>query len=359
MLAFLIPCLRREESHMAQKASNISNPLGTCFVIMPFSRTTDDHDSRYWTTFFKNFLVPTLNELGYECVRSDAGPNNIEKKIVHNLCVSDVVLAILTDFNPNVMYELGVRQSIGFGTIMAIEKGKRVPFDIAPFGVIYYDRNNRKAFREQMAFFLDIIRKRDRLDSPVAEYFTESQVRLIRAAGSVADTPLSNEKMLAYARESLFIIGQNLYSLAKDEVTRDRILEALKSRPELRVRLMIVDPQEHQLVQAISQVVDESMGPDLTEALKHFLLWQTAWLASKPMDTSRFEVRLSRRIGNVSFTFADAETTSGLALVRPILYHTRPAERPSFLLPRQYARDAFDGYYRVFSQEWTHARKLE
>ena len=343
--------------------TSTSARLGKCFVIMPFSPTTDDHTKLYWTKFFNKYLVPTLSELGYDCVRSDAGPNNLVAHIVHDLFTSDIVLAILTDFNPNVMYELGVRHSIGSGTIMAIERGtyKKFPFDLAHFGFIEYDDHNRKAFKDMMAHYLSLIRMRDRIDSPVAEYFTATgrEMRLVRMARSVVGTPLSHERMLLYAQKNLFLIGQNLYALAKDNNIRDKIFDALQSRPSFSVRIMIVDPQQRELVQAISQVVDPTMEKDLREVIKLFITWRDTWLSSNPTSPSRFEIKLSDRIGNVSFTFADYDTRGGLALIRPTLYRTPPAARPCFLLSSRDASDVFEAYVDVFNEAWNIARPLE
>lgn len=268
-------------------------------------------------------------------------------------------MAILTDFNPNVLYELGVRQSIAHGTIMAIERGQKIPFDIAPFGVIHYERTNRKAFKENLAHYLDAVRKKDQLDSPVAEYFRESPIRLVEMVSNVADTRFSNERILLTANKSIFIVGQNLYSLAKDDDAKKDFLNALHSRLDLKMRIMIVDPKKApQLVRALCSVIDESLEPDLTGSIRCFRAWCKEWSSSNPIRPSRFEVRLSTRIGNVSTTFADAETEAGQMLLRPIFYHTRPKDRPCYLLARRDARDAFDVYFRMLDQEWTHARKL-
>jgi len=100
-----------------------------CFVIMPFSRTGDKHTSEYWTSFFFDFIKPAVEKLGYTCKRSTAQPGNIMKAIVNELVTSDVVLAVLTDYNPNVLYELGTRHSLKHGTIMMLENGQGIPSD--------------------------------------------------------------------------------------------------------------------------------------------------------------------------------------------------------------------------------------
>jgi hypothetical protein len=104
-----------------------------CFVIMPFSRTRPKHTAEYWDDFFYDFIKPAVEKLGYTCKRSTAKPGNIMKAIVNELATSDVVLAVLTDYNPNVLYELGTRHSLKRGTIMMLEKGQRIPFDIAQY----------------------------------------------------------------------------------------------------------------------------------------------------------------------------------------------------------------------------------
>jgi len=96
------------------------------FVIMPFSETNSKHNSEYWRDFFENFVKPTVEKFGYSCRRSSAQPANIVKDILTELLNTDLVIAVLTDFNANVWYELGVRHSIRRGTIMIIEE-VRVP----------------------------------------------------------------------------------------------------------------------------------------------------------------------------------------------------------------------------------------
>src|SRR5215472_18313332 len=100
-----------------------------CFVIMPFSTIGTKHTAKYWDKLFSNFIKPAVDNLGYTCKRSTADPGNIMKAIINELVNSDVVLAVLTDYNPNVWYELGTRHSLKHGTIMMLERGQDIPFD--------------------------------------------------------------------------------------------------------------------------------------------------------------------------------------------------------------------------------------
>jgi len=146
--------------------------LGHCFVIMPFSSTTDKHTNLYWDDFFHKFIKPSLEKCGYSCSRSKPAPESIIKGIIKDLLNADLVLAVLTDNNPNVWYELGVRHSLKRGTVMIIEKGQRIPFDISPYGVIQYDDSivGSSSFQEALEDFIHNIENGNPADSPVSEY---------------------------------------------------------------------------------------------------------------------------------------------------------------------------------------------
>lgn len=108
-----------------------------CFVIMPFSKTVDKHDEEYWTIFF-GIIKKIMEENGYSCTRSEVGPYKLFSNIIKNIENSDVVIDVLTDFNSNVWYELGIRHTLRTGTIMLLQEGQKVPFDISDFGIIFY-----------------------------------------------------------------------------------------------------------------------------------------------------------------------------------------------------------------------------
>ena len=143
-----------------------------CFVIMPFSTTADNHTTEYWTKFFFDFIKPAVEKHGYTCDRSSADPGNIMKKIVNQLVTSDVVLAVLTDYNPNVMYELGTRHATKRGTIMIIEHDQDIPFDIKQYGVIYYNDQiaGLPKFEEHLRNAIQKIEKSQDPDSPAQDF---------------------------------------------------------------------------------------------------------------------------------------------------------------------------------------------
>lgn len=160
----------------------------SCFVIMPFSETLPQHTEEYWCDHFENFIKPAVENarLGFRCERSRATTTNIVRDIMHNLHKAYVVLADITDWNPNVMYELGVRHALRTRTILIAEEGTKIPFDLEQYGVLFYESSpTKKGIKE----FSDGIRERlqkildnpDELDNPVQDWLHPA--RKIRSAG--------------------------------------------------------------------------------------------------------------------------------------------------------------------------------
>ena len=106
-------------------------------MIIPFSKTNDSHNESYWIEFYK-VIYDIMIENGYDCSKSEIGPYNIFSNIVENLEESDIVIAVLTDYNANVWYELGIRHTLKSGTIMLLQENQYVSFDIKSYGIILY-----------------------------------------------------------------------------------------------------------------------------------------------------------------------------------------------------------------------------
>ena len=146
----------------------------TCFVIMPFSKTTDEHTEDYWTHHFEDFLKPLIEEkTNLEARRSKVMRGDILREIITDLVVSRVVVADLTDNNPNVYWELGVRQSFKHGTVTIAEAGTKLPFDIGGKGTLfYYPKDHLKMVNFPKRFMKaieDCLVNPDRPDSHVLE----------------------------------------------------------------------------------------------------------------------------------------------------------------------------------------------
>jgi hypothetical protein len=144
-----------------------------CFVIMPFSETNENHTTEYWARHFSSYLKPLIESVkGLEAFRSEPLRGNIASQIITDLTNSDIVVADLTDHNPNVLWELGVRQSFKHGTITIAETGTKIPFHFSHKGILFYngDHLDNEDFEDQFKKSLrDCIKRPEKPDSPVLE----------------------------------------------------------------------------------------------------------------------------------------------------------------------------------------------
>jgi hypothetical protein len=165
--------LRCLEKWLDERERRKQGNLKDCFVIMPFSMTKDGRSADYWTTFFEHFLRESLATCGYRARRSVPTAQNIVAGIMEDLAWADLVLAVLTDCNPNVWYELGVRHSLVRGrTVMICRKDDipQLPFDLKQHGVApYTDSLDQEAFVDELEKHLAKVGDETH-DSPVSRF---------------------------------------------------------------------------------------------------------------------------------------------------------------------------------------------
>src|SRR6266516_3205371 len=110
-----------------------------CFVISAIG-PLDSAIRRRSNGVLDQVIRPTFEPLGYQVERADhdATPGIITEGIIAKLMSADLVVAELTDQNPNVMYELAIRHSFGKPVIMMLEHGQDLPFDILGQNTVFY-----------------------------------------------------------------------------------------------------------------------------------------------------------------------------------------------------------------------------
>lgn len=148
-----------------------------CFVILPFSKTSGKHTAQYWETFFQEFITPALRKCGYDAYKAKGTPQNITKEIIEALAATDLVLAVLTDTRHNVMYELGIRHSLRLGTVITIEEGQDLPFDLSNYGVLSYSDQDPGKFAAELKNQIATVRTGAK-DSPVTDFLHNQRITI-------------------------------------------------------------------------------------------------------------------------------------------------------------------------------------
>lgn len=146
-----------------------------CFVIMPFS-STQSCDEEEWTEIFEKLVKPAVEDSGfnYECKRANLLHGEIIEHIMDNLNRAQLVIADLTDKNPNVLYELGVRHALRDVAILISQDKKDIPFDLQPYIVLKYGwklKDERDSFKKSIREAIFSIELNPSLaTSPVGKY---------------------------------------------------------------------------------------------------------------------------------------------------------------------------------------------
>jgi hypothetical protein len=218
--------------------------MPTCFVIMPFSKTSEEHTKEHWDDHFTRILKPAIEmasdgpkHLGYQAKRSDTAGGAIDDDVFDYLLQkADIVLADLTDTSPNVMYELGIRHSLYDRTIMIIEKNQEasIPFYLKNYRIIPYsvehgrDIHNFNQLIQQR--LLDIQRSATTAsDNPIFSYLQKRGQRIkllpqqewLRQAEKIRESgfntiyiPSDNDKRNARKEEIIHNASQYIHLLA-------------------------------------------------------------------------------------------------------------------------------------------------
>ena len=153
-----------------------------CFVIMGFGKKTDFSSGRSLDLdmTYRNIIKPAVINAGYECVRADEIQDSgiIDKSMYALLIHADLVIADISTYNPNAIYELGVRHAVKpFSTIIMKEEKGKIPFDLDHNRIFHYshmeeDIGASEAERCQKALISLIgkVTKDKTTDSPLYEY---------------------------------------------------------------------------------------------------------------------------------------------------------------------------------------------
>ena len=147
----------------------ITSSIPTCFVIGPIG---DEHDpigspsrERYELALYalERIILPACDKFGIVPLRADqiARMGEIPEQVFAALRDRDLVIADVSDANPNVMYELALRHSTGKCAIL-IGQHDHLPFDISWLRTIQFTRTP-----------LGLVEGRERLEAAIAAFIED------------------------------------------------------------------------------------------------------------------------------------------------------------------------------------------
>jgi hypothetical protein len=143
-----------------KETNQIPDTRKSCFVISPIGEDLSETRKRA-DQVLKHLVRPAVEACGYKATRADEidKPGLITSQVIQAVVNDDLVIADLSETNPNVFYELAVRHVIRKPLIQIIQKGERIPFDVGGMRTISFDHQDLDSVAEAKENIIKQIRE--------------------------------------------------------------------------------------------------------------------------------------------------------------------------------------------------------
>lgn len=177
------------------------NKSKPCFVIMPIS-DQPQYPAGHFNKIYEQIIVPAVKEAGFEPVRADSNQicDSIMQKILKNLVECDMAICDLSSRNPNVMYELGIRQAYGKKVVLIQDDATDKIFDVAGINTVFYKRDR---------LYENVIKAKDDIANAIKETYANGSFSLMSIA-NLENATVDNSKIDGVVLARLMM--QSIYS---------------------------------------------------------------------------------------------------------------------------------------------------
>ena len=112
-----------------------------CFVIMPIA-DCEGYEKGHFAHVYNDIIKPAIEKTEFSAIRADEvkETNLIHLDILKKLIDAPIAVCDLSTRNPNVLFELGIRQAFDRPVVLIQEKGTPKIFDIAPLRYLEYSK---------------------------------------------------------------------------------------------------------------------------------------------------------------------------------------------------------------------------
>lgn len=128
----------------SDKSKKTEQDERTCFVIMPIA-DMPGYETGHFNRVYTHLIKPACANAGFKPIRADevTSSNFIVLDILKRIVECDIAICDLSGRNPNVMYELGLRQAFNKKTVLIKDDETISPFDVQAFRYCEYDSSMR------------------------------------------------------------------------------------------------------------------------------------------------------------------------------------------------------------------------
>jgi len=170
-----------------------------CFIIMPIS-DTEGYDNGHFSHVYNDIIKPAVEMTGFTPRRADEvkETNFIHLDILKKLIDAPIAICDLSTRNPNVLFELGIRQAFDKPVVLIQEKGTPKIFDIGPLRYLEYSKEMK--YHDVLKTQQDLKTAIEATKAAEGEHGNINSIVRLMALGSPATIPNlegSNKEALA------------------------------------------------------------------------------------------------------------------------------------------------------------------
>lgn len=213
---------------------------------------------------FKDIIEPAAQECDYEAKRADMlpRPGIITSQIIQHLIEEPLVIADLSERNPNVFYELAIRHITRKPVVQIIDKNEELPFDVAVTNTIPFDYTVQDSIEQCKQKIVEQIKSVEtdpsQVDAPfsfIIDPNTESH--------KTKDTVYEFMLELVSSGSTLDIIGEQLSWISESDEIKSKLISRAKNGVEINIYL----PRENAISNELKKNnIQIHVCPDLTKS---------------------------------------------------------------------------------------------
>lgn len=269
--------------------------MPTCFVVQGFGKKTDYTDGRILDLDASYAVIKEAVEAaGLQCVRADEIIHSgaIDLPMYEQLLRADLVIADLSTYNVNAIFELGVRYGLRpNATIIVAEEGFKHPFDVSHIAITPYKHLGEDIGRKEADRFKKVLVERitaivasGSTDSPVYTFLHQLEPPRNRAERLIAEAEASAAAAAlpaegADAQTSKLLLETALAKINPPEGQPSDFAGAKTLLEMVRAKR----PHDHFILQQLALATYKSKQPTPLAAL---LLARDVLMAIDPMTTN-------------------------------------------------------------------------
>jgi len=244
-----------------------------CFVIMPIS-TPSSYPEGHFQKIYEQIFKPAIEDAGYEALRIDE--DNICDSIIDKIftAIQDCPMALcdLSSRNPNVLYELGIRQAYDKPVVLVQDDSTEKIFDISGINTKFYKSNR---------LYENILSAREEIKNALVanknnKSGTNSLVKTIKTKKAILDkTNITEEETTKFLLNSIVESIDSIQKNLNKSDVNERVInyrDFMKSRVEAAITNEIKVPYYLSVYDEVGEIMaDKGINENNKGALVHKL----------------------------------------------------------------------------------------